>query len=105
VLSYAVSHHRREIGIRMALGAPSRAIQRLFVQRGVVLTSTGIVVGIGAAAGVTRLMRTLLFGISPLDPLTFATVSVPLAAAALLASYLPARRALSVDPIETMRAE
>jgi ABC-type lipoprotein release transport system permease subunit len=65
----------------------------------------GVVIGLGAAAGLTRLMRSLLFGISPLDPITFTAIPVVLASAAVLASYLPARRAVTVDPVETLRAE
>jgi ABC-type antimicrobial peptide transport system permease subunit len=105
VLSYAVSQRRREIGIRLALGAQAREIQRLFVRRGLVLAGIGIAVGMVGSAGFTRLMQSLLFGISPLDPITFAVVPIVLAAAAVLASYLPARRAVSVDPVETLRAE
>jgi predicted permease len=105
VISYAVSQRRREIGIRLALGAQVTDIRRLFMRRGLVLAGIGVAIGLGGAAGSTRLMRSLLFGISPLDPITFATVPVVLGAAAVLASYLPARRAAVVDPIETLRAE
>ena len=105
VISYAVSRRRREIGIRMALGARAPDIRKLFVRRGVVLAGIGMALGLGGAAGLTRLMQSLLFGISPLDPITFAVVPIVLAAAAVLASYLPARRAVTVDPVETLRAE
>ena len=105
VIAYAVSQRRREIGVRLALGAEARAIRGLFVRRGLIVAGIGVAIGLGAAAGVTRLMRSLLFGISPLDPITFAAVPIVLAAAAVLATYLPARRALAVDPVETMRAE
>ena len=105
VISYAVSQRRREIGIRLALGAQVTDIRRLFMRRGLVLAGIGVAIGLGGAAGSTRLMRSLLFGISPLDPITFAAVPVVLGAAAVLASYLPARRAAAVDPIETLRAE
>ena len=105
VISYAVSQRRREIGIRLALGAQPREIRRLFVRRGLVLAGIGVAIGLGGAGGFTRLMQSLLFGISPLDPITFAAMPVVLAAAAVLASYLPARRAVAVDPVETLRAE
>ncbi len=105
VIAYAVSQRRREIGIRLALGAQRREIQRLFMRRGVVLMSIGVAIGIGGAAAFTQLMQSLLFGIHPLDPITFMAMSLVLATAAVLASYLPARRALAVDPVETLRAE
>ena len=105
VISYAVSQRTREIGIRMALGAKKSELVWLFVRSALVLTGVGAAVGLGAAAALMRLMRTLLFGISPLDPITFTAVPVVLAAAAALASYLPARRTAAVDPVEALRAE
>jgi ABC-type antimicrobial peptide transport system permease subunit len=105
VISYAVSQRRREIGIRMALGAKKSELVWMFVRSALVLTGIGMVVGLGAAAALMRLMRTLLFGISPLDPFTFLAVPVALIAAAALASYLPARRTSAVDPVEALRAE
>lgn len=105
VIAYAVSQRRREIGIRLALGAQLGELQRMFVRHGVALALLGIAVGLGAAAGLTRLMKSLLFGISPLDPLTYAAVPVVLLVAAMLASYLPARRAAAVDPVEALKAE
>jgi predicted permease len=105
VIAYAVSQRRREIGVRLALGAPARAIHGLFLRRGLVLTGAGLAVGVAGALILARLMRTLLFGIGPLDPLTFAVMPLVLAAAAAIATYVPARRALAVDPVETMRAE
>jgi predicted permease len=105
VISYAVSQRRREIGIRLALGAPTPAVRRLFVRRGLVMGAAGLVAGLAGAFAVTRLMKSLLYGVTPLDPLTFAAMPVVLAAAAALASYLPARAATTVDPVETMRAE
>jgi predicted permease len=105
VIAYAVSQRRREIGIRMALGAQARQIRRLFLRRGLVMGGAGLAIGLGGALVVTRLMASLLFGISPLDPLTFTAMPVALAAAAMLASYLPARRAAAVDPMETLKAE
>jgi predicted permease len=105
VISYAVSQRRREIGIRVALGAQPRDIRGLFMRRGLILAGIGVAIGLGGAAGFTQVMQSLLFGISPLDPITFTAMPVVLAAAAVLASYLPARRAVAVDPVETMRAE
>jgi len=105
VISYAVSQRTREIGIRMALGAKKSELAWMFVRSALLLSGVGTVVGLGAAAVLMRLMRTLLFGISPLDPVTFITVPVVLVAAAALASYLPARRTAAVDPVEALRAE
>ncbi len=105
VIAYAVAQRRREIGIRMALGAQRRQLCALFLRQGIVVAAAGVLLGLTAAAAFTRLMRSVLFGIEPLDPLTFTATPIVLAAAALVATYLPARRALSVDPVETMRAE
>ncbi len=105
VIAYAVSQRRREIGIRLALGAQAHEIRALFLRRGLVLVGIGVAIGLGGAAGFTRFMQSLLFGISPLDPITFTVMPVVLSAAAALASYLPARRAVAVDPVETLRAE
>jgi predicted permease len=105
VISYAVSQRTREIGIRMALGANKNELLWMFVRSALVLTGVGTAVGLGAAAALMRLMRTLLFGVSPLDPVTFTAVPVALVAAAALASYLPARRTAAVDPVEALRAE
>jgi predicted permease len=105
VISYAISQRTREIGIRMALGATRRGLVWMFVRSALVLTGVGTAVGLGAAATLMRLMRTLLFGISPLDPVTFAAVPVVLVAAAALASYLPARQTAAVDPVDSLRAE
>jgi ABC-type antimicrobial peptide transport system permease subunit len=105
VISYAVSQRRREIGIRLAIGAQAQEIRALFVRRGLILAGIGLAAGLTGALGVTRLMQSLLFGISPLDPATFAAAPLGLAIVAVLASYLPARRAVAVDPVETMRSE
>ncbi|PYR92270.1 MAG: multidrug ABC transporter substrate-binding protein [Acidobacteria bacterium] len=105
VISYGVSQRRGEIGIRLALGAQSSDIRRLFVRRGLVLGAVGVALGLASAAAFSCLMRSLLFGTGPLDPITFAVMTLVLAAAAALASYLPARRAVAVDPVETLRAE
>jgi len=105
VISYTVSQRRREIGIRLALGAPQGELKRMFVRHALALAAIGVAIGLGTAAALMRLMKSLLFGISPLDPLTYAAVPVVLAAAAALASYLPARRAAAVDPVEALRVE
>jgi len=105
VIAYAVSQRRREIGIRLALGAEPSELKQMFVRHGLILATVGVAIGLGGALGLTRLMKALLFGISPLDPLTYIAVPVLLVAATLLASYLPARRAASVDPTEALRAE
>jgi predicted permease len=105
VVSYAVSQRRREIGIRAALGAQQRDLQRMFVRHGLVLAGVGVAIGLVVAAGVTRLMSALLYGITPLDPLTYAAVPVILVSATVLASYLPARQIASVDPVEALRSE
>jgi len=105
VLAYAVTQRQREVGIRVALGAAPRSVKGLFVYRGMILSGIGIVIGAVAAAALTRLMASLLFGVTPLDVVTFVMAAVFLAVAALLASYVPARRATAIDPMETLRAE
>jgi ABC-type antimicrobial peptide transport system permease subunit len=105
VIAYVVSQRRREIGIRAALGAQQAELQRMFVRHGLALAGIGVVVGLGAAAALTRLMSTLLYGITPLDPVTYVTVPLILVSATVLASYVPARRAASVDPVEALRVE
>ena len=105
VISYAVSQRTREIGIRMALGATKSELKWMFVRSALLLTAVGVIIGIGTAAALTQFMKSLLFNISPLDPITYITVPLVLAAAAALASYLPARRAATVDPVEALRAE
>jgi hypothetical protein len=105
VIAYAVSQRRREIGIRLALGAQAREILQLFLRRGLILIGAGLALGVAAAVGFTRLMESLLFGVSRLDLATFITMPLVLAAAAVLATYLPARRAMSVDPVQTLKAE
>jgi len=105
VLSYAVTLRRREIAIRLALGAQQRKVRGQFVRNGVLLAAFGIAVGLATAAGVTRLMASLLFEVEPVDPLTYAAVAAVLLTVAALASYLPARRASAVDPAESLAAE
>jgi predicted permease len=103
VLAYAVTQRQREVGIRMALGAAPLTVQRMFVYRGLVLSAVGIAVGAVAAALLTRLMSSLLFGVEPLDAVTFVAAAIFLAMAAMLASYIPARRAAAVPAATTLR--
>jgi ABC-type antimicrobial peptide transport system permease subunit len=105
VLAYAVTQRRREVGIRVALGAAPRTVQRMFVHRGLMLSGIGIVVGALVAAALTRLLSSLLFGVTPLDAVTFAAAAAFLAVAALCASYIPARRAATIDPLQTLKAD
>ncbi|MBZ5676869.1 MAG: ABC transporter permease [Acidobacteriia bacterium] len=105
VIAYAVTQRTREIGIRMALGAQPAGLQKMFVRHGLLLAGIGAIIGLAAAAGLTRLMSSLLFGVPALDPLTYAGVAAILIAAAALASYVPARRASRVDPLDALRAE
>jgi putative ABC transport system permease protein len=105
VISYVATQRTREIGIRMALGAAERDVRQLFLRHGVLLSVVGIAAGLAGAAGLTRLMSALLFGVSPMDPATYAAVAAGLAGTALLASYLPARRASRVDPADALRFE
>jgi predicted permease len=105
VIAYTVSQRRREIGIRAALGARQGELKGMFVRHALLLASIGVVIGLGAAAGLMRLMSTLLYGITPLDPVTYLAVPLVLVTATALASYLPARRAASVDPMEALRVE
>jgi predicted permease len=105
VVAYSVSQRTREIGIRIALGAQRSTVTGMFVRQGLILTSMGVLVGLAAAAATTRLMSSLLFDVSPVDPSTYALVCAGLVAIAALASYIPSRRAAVVDPIEALRAE
>jgi putative ABC transport system permease protein len=105
VIAYAVTQRTREIGIRMALGAKPAGLQGMFVRQGLLLAALGAVLGLVAAAGLTRLMSSLLFKTAALDPMTYAVVSALLIMAAALASYVPARRATAVDPVEALRTE
>jgi predicted permease len=105
VISYAVSQRTREIGIRMALGAQKGELRMMFMRSALALTGIGIAIGLGAAFAVSRLMRSLLVGVSPLDPLSFAAVPLILAVAAVLASFLPASRAAAVNPADALKAD
>ena len=105
VISYSVSQRTREIGIRIALGAQTETVRRMFVRHGLTLAGVGVAIGLAVAFGTMRLMSSLLFEVSPVDPLTYAAVSLTLTAAVVLASYVPARRATQIDPIEALRSE
>ena len=104
VIAYMATQRTREIGIRMALGAEPGAVSRLFVRHGLALTGAGLALGVGAAMGLTRLMAALLFGVGAWDPLTYVVVAAGLGGVALLACYLPARRAARLAPIVALRA-
>jgi predicted permease len=105
VISYTVSQRTREIGIRLALGAQQGALQLLFVRHGLLWGGLGAAVGLVAAAGLSRLMGSILFAVSPVDPLTYGAVAAGLLGATAVASYVPARRVARVDPVEALRAE
>jgi predicted permease len=105
VIAYAAAQRTREIGIRVALGAQTRDVRRLFLRHGIVLTAAGVGLGIVVALALTRVMSALLFGVSPTDPVTYVSVSAGLATVAVLATYLPARRAARVDPAVALRVD
>jgi putative ABC transport system permease protein len=105
VLSYVVSQRTRELGIRIALGASTSAVRRLVVMRGLSLVAVGLALGVACALGLTRFMASQLYGVTPTDPTTLIGVAALLVSAALVATYVPARRATRVDPIVALRAE
>jgi putative ABC transport system permease protein len=105
VLAYAVMQRTREIGIRMALGAQRAEVLASVLRKGTLLAATGIVLGLAGAAAATQLLQSMLFGVTPLDPLTFGAVSLAFGCVAMLACYVPARRATRVDPMVALRSE
>jgi putative ABC transport system permease protein len=105
VIAYSVTQRTREIGVRVALGADAGSVQRLVVGGGLRLTALGVVLGLAAAAASTRVLASLLYGVSPADPVSFAGIAVLVVAIASAASYIPARRALRIDPMEALRTD
>jgi putative ABC transport system permease protein len=105
IVSYSVSHRTREIGIRMALGARGVDVLRMVLKNGMTLVVAGVAIGVAGALALTRFLTTLLFGVTPTDTTTFIVVSLTLAAVALIACLVPARRATKVDPLEALRNE
>jgi putative ABC transport system permease protein len=105
VMAYLVIQGTREIGIRMALGATQRTVLRLVVKQGMMLALGGVVVGLIASFAFSRLVSSLLYGVTSSDPLTFASITVLLLIVALIASYIPARRAARIDPMISLRGE
>jgi putative ABC transport system permease protein len=105
LMAYSVAQRTREIGVRVALGAGRRDVMRLVLAHSLALTAAGILLGISGAAGLARYLESLLFGLRPLDPETFGAVALLFGAVAMLASYVPARRAARVDPLVALRCE
>ena len=105
VVSYVVAERTREIGVRMALGATAAMVRRMVVGQGARVVLVGVVIGVAGALAATRLLSTLLYGVRAVDPLLFAAMSLMMIAIGMMASYLPARRASSVDPNESLRGE
>jgi putative ABC transport system permease protein len=105
VISYVFAQRTQEIGVRIALGAQQSDVSRMVLKQGTVLTGTGLLIGVAAAFGLTRFMESILFEVSPTDPITFGTVTLVLTLVSLLAAYVPARRAARTDPLEALRAE
>jgi len=105
VMNYSVALRTRELGLRLAIGAQPRQVLLLVLRQGLWLTVLGVVVGLAAAVALTRLLSGLLFGVGAVDVSTFTTISLLLVAVSLLACYLPARRAMRIDPLQALRYE
>jgi putative ABC transport system permease protein len=105
LMAYALAQRRREIGVRMALGATRRDVLRLVLTRALRIVVAGVIIGLAAAVGVTRVLQTFLFGVTPTDPIAFTIVTLLLMAVGLMAAWLPARRAARIDPWAALRAE
>jgi ABC-type antimicrobial peptide transport system permease subunit len=105
VIAFSASQRKREIGIRIALGAQRKTVTTMFVRQGLVLASCGVGCGLVLAFATTRLLRSLLFHVSPIDPLTYVFACAVLCGAAILASYIPSRRTATVNPVDALRAE
>jgi putative ABC transport system permease protein len=105
VISYSTKRRAHEIGVRMALGAQARDVIKLIVRQGMTLAVMGVAIGVGAALVLTRLMSSLLYGVSATDPVTFSAVALSMACVALLACWIPARRATKADPMAALRCE
>jgi putative ABC transport system permease protein len=105
VVTYVAVARTREIGLRLALGAQIGDVRQMFLRQGLTLTAVGIALGMVAAMGLTRLMSSLLYGVGSMDPTTYASVAALLGAVSLIATYLPARRAMRVDPMVALRHE
>ena len=105
IVSYSVSQRTREIGIRMALGARGVDVLRMVLKNGITLVVAGVAIGVAGALALTRFLTTMLFGVTPTDTTTFVVVSLTLAAVALIACLVPARRATKVNPLEALRCE
>jgi putative ABC transport system permease protein len=105
LMAYAVTQRRREIGVRMALGADRRDVLRLVLSRALRIVLAGVIAGLAGAVGVTRVLQRFLFGVTPTDPLAFTLVTLLLIGVGLMAAWVPARRATRIDPSVALRAE
>ena len=105
LMAYSVQQRTQEIGIRMALGASAQDVRKMVMKQGIVLALAGVFIGVAVALALTRLMTSLLYGVTPRDPVTMVSVAFILIAVALAATYLPARRASQMDPVESLRYE
>ena len=105
MVAYIVSRRTQEIGVRIALGAPASTVLGGFLRQGLVLTGIGVGIGLLASFGISRVLASLLYGVSATDPMTFSGTALLLVAVSLLATWLPARRAARVDPVEALRGE